>query len=459
MEPGTTGVRPHGPLARWRQAWTGLSGDLVIRRAMRNSGWLLASRGITGVLGLAQGALLTRALGMEQYGIYAVMTTFVMVINGLASFRMNEFVVKYVGDGLASRSRDAVAAAIKFAMIVEACASLVAFLVVAVLAPMAATSLVHDPDLTGLIRICGFATIAMLVMESSVGVLQVFNRFGLQAIVSVLGAIAVLGATVAAFLLDGSLEAMIWAAVAGAVVTSGAMTWAAVRTARERCGRGWWRVPLEKLKGGRRAALGFGFHTNASASLAMVIRDADVLWLGYLRGPAEAGLYRLALLLATNLMLPVANLGQAFYPEIAAQAARESWRRFRRLLDHGTRLAAAYLVPMCVLLAFIGGPLIGAVFGPGFAPAAVALTVLLAGMGFANGLFWARPALLALGRPDYAFKVSSMLAVLKLVGVFALVPVYGYVGNAALLSALYVIGVGLAAAKVRAIVRPRHATG
>jgi O-antigen/teichoic acid export membrane protein len=459
VDPSTTGVRPRAPQGRLRQIWASFPGDLIVRRAVRNSGWLLASRGITGLLALVQGALVARALGTGQYGVYAIVTTFVLVLNGLTSFRMNEFVVKYVGDALAIRNREAAAAAIKFAMLLEASASVLAFLVIVALAPQAASWLVHDDGSARLFQVYGLSTLAMLVMESSVGVLHVFNRFGLQALVSVLGALTLLGATATALLLDGRLEAVIWAAAAGASVTSIALSWAAVRTVRDRCGAGWWRIPLGRLTGGRRAAFRFGFSTSASATLAMVIRDADVLWLGYLRGPSEAGLYRLAFLLATNLMLPVAHLGQGFYPEIAGQAARQAWDRMRRLLQQGSKMAAAYLVPICVLLGFTGGPLIRAVFGPEFAPAAGALTILLAGMGFANVLFWARPALLALGRADYPFKVSSGLAVLKLVGVFTLVPAYGYVGNAALLSAIYVLGVGLAALKVWSIVGRRTVTG
>jgi O-antigen/teichoic acid export membrane protein len=73
-------------------------------------------------------------------------------------------------------------------------------------------------------------------------------------------------------------------------------------------------------------------------------------------------------------------------------------------------------------------------------------------MGFANLFFWARPALLALHRPQYQTRVAFALVVVKLTGVFILVPLTGYVGSAALATAIYVPGSAILVWKVRQIV-------
>jgi O-antigen/teichoic acid export membrane protein len=411
------------------------------------------------VLALAQGALLTRALGVGQFGAYAVVTTFVTVANRLTSFRMNEFVVKYVSDALGADDRLAAAAAIKYAMLTEAAASLLAFVVLVIVAPIGATWLAHDPSVARPIQLYSLTVLAMVVAETSVGILQVFGRFGLQALMTSIGAVALLVATAVAFALGGRLPEMLWAAVVASVVTWAGMTWAAVRTVRTSCGPGWWRVPLRRLGPARRSAFGFALSTNASATLSLVTRDADVLWLSFFRGPAEAGLYRLAFTIASYVVLPVAQLGQAFYPEIAREAAQGSWDAFRRLLRRGTALAGAYLGPVGLVVGLAGAPLIRIVYGPAFAPAATALALLLVGMVFANVLFWSRPALLALGRADYPFKVNVGIAVLKVVGVLLVVPTHGYIGNAALLTVLYFIGVGVCVWKVRSEVERRRLSG
>lgn len=453
-------VRRGRPLtARLDRLGGRIAADGAIRRAVGNSGWLLGASGITGLLALAQSALLTRGLGVGQFGVYAVVTTFVTVLNRLTSFRMNEFVVKYVSDAMADENREGAAAAVKFALLTEAAASLVAFVALLVVAPLGAAWFLHDPASARPIRLYSLSVLAMLVAETSVGVLQVFGRFRFQALLSALGALALLGATAVAFVLGSGLEGMLQAAVAAACLAWGGMAWAAVRTVRRSCGPGWWRVPLHRLPGTRRAAFGFAFSTNGSATLSLVTRDADVLWLGLFRGPAEAGLYRLAFTIASYVVLPIGQLGQAFYPEVAREAAKGAWTAFRRLLRHGTAIAAAYLLPAGLVVALAGGPLIRFVYGRAFAPAAAALVLLLVGMCYANLLFWNRPALLALGRADYPLKVNLGVAALKIIGVLLLIPAYGYIGNAALLSGLYFAGVSVCVWKVRSEVERRLSVG
>jgi O-antigen/teichoic acid export membrane protein len=122
-------------------------------------------------------------------------------------------------------------------------------------------------------------------------------------------------------------------------------------------------------------------------------------------------------------------------------------------------VAAAYLIPLALLLAAAGEWIIRVAYGTAFTPAANVLLILLVGMGFSHLLFWNRPALLALGRADYAFKVNLLLALAKVVGIFVLIRSHGYIGAAVLLSILYLVGVSLAVAKIRSTVRRHGAAG
>jgi O-antigen/teichoic acid export membrane protein len=197
--------------------------------------------------------------------------------------------------------------------------------------------------------------------------------------------------------------------------------------------------------------------TNASATLSLVTRDADPLWLSLFRGTAEVGYYRLGLAIATYALIPVSQLAQAFYPEITRKAARHEWPEFRELLRRGSMLAAAYVVPLGVTLSIASSWLIRLVYGDQFLPSAPVLVILLFGMGFSSVLFWNRPALLALGLADYPLKVNAGLAVVKIIGIFVVIRNYGYIGTAALLSGLYLVGVSLAVLKVRSEIRRRSA--
>ena len=75
---------------------------------------------------------------------------------------------------------------------------------------------------------------------------------------------------------------------------------------------------------------------------------------------------------------------------------------------------------------------------------------------FANTFYWRRPALLALGRPDFPAKINSVLAALKVCGILLFVPKYGYLASAALLSSFYLFGSTIPALKIRSIMSRRE---
>jgi len=71
------------------------------------------------------------------------------------------------------------------------------------------------------------------------------------------------------------------------------------------------------------------------------------------------------------------------------------------------------------------------------------LMALLVGMVFNFTLFWNRPLLLSLSLPTFPLLAILIAGVLKIGLAFPLVPRYGYVMEAALLSMYYIISVGL----------------
>jgi O-antigen/teichoic acid export membrane protein len=93
-----------------------------------------------------------------------------------------------------------------------------------------------------------------------------------------------------------------------------------------------------------------------------------------------------------------------------------------------------------VFLIILGKPLIAWLYTPQFLPAYPALLILLLGYLAANTFYWRRSALLALGRADFPAKVNLVLAAFKMAGILLLVPRYGYLASAALLTGFYWIG-------------------
>jgi O-antigen/teichoic acid export membrane protein len=433
-----------------------LRGDALVRRVVENGSWLLAANGLSGGLLALKGLIVARVLGLDGFGVVGVIATFVTVVSRLTSFRMTEFVVQHL-----SRSEKAgqaeQASIVKYSGGVEALAALIAFAIVWLAAPAGARLVLHDAATTPLIRTFAIVVVTGLVNETATGFLQMYGRFRTCSIATTCGAATTLTGTLLALTFGLTLRNVILAMVAGSVASTLVLVTSALREARHRLGARWWRASSESLAARWRSTSRFLLSTNASATLSLITRDADLLWLGLFRGAADAGLYRLAISLAGLAFMPTAPLSQSIYPEIAREAAGRQWVRFGSVLRRSSTLAAVYVVPVIIIVSAVSGPAIALLYGPQFTAAVPSLLILLVGMGFSNVFFWSRPALLALHRPDFPLKVNLGLAVLKVVAIFAVIPVYGHVGVAAVLAASYLVGVALCVWKARQIVmREQH---
>jgi O-antigen/teichoic acid export membrane protein len=106
-------------------------------------------------------------------------------------------------------------------------------------------------------------------------------------------------------------------------------------------------------------------------------------------------------------------------------------------------------------LILLGQPLIRLTYGVEFLPTYPALVILLLGYTFVNIFYWNRVALLSLARPVFPTLVNFIGMLLKVGLIFLLVPIYGYLAFAFLLSSYYIFTVGIAAARVYIDLRSR----
>lgn len=424
----------------------------IIRRLLKNTGYLFSATGISAALSMLQGILTARLLGVAEFGILGAIVMFTSVINKFASFRMSELVVQYVGKYTVAGDQPRAAAVFKAAALAEMLASVLAFLLIWALSPLGAVYFGKDAGLTRWFVLYGLIVLANLIAESSTGLLQTFDRFRRMAGLNVAQSLVTLAIITIAYITHGGLFEIILAYMAGKFVGALGLTFAAVQEARRRWGAGWWRAPLGLLRPQARELAHFAVSTNLSASLSLINKDSEILWVSFFRTPVEAGYYKLALTLANLVQMPVSPLPQATYPELSREVSRRNWGNVRHILRQGSWLAGGYTLAAGLGLLLLGRPLIGLLYAPEFLPAYPALLILLAGYLVANTFYWHRTALLSLGRPDFPTKLNLGLAVLKVAGILLLVPRFGYLANAALLAGSYLLGVSISALKVRSLV-------
>lgn len=398
---------------------------------------------------MVQGILAARLLGVEGFGVLGAITMFTSVVNKFISFRMGELVVKYIGQYTETNDNERAAALFKTAALAEMGASVIAFILIWLLSPLAAQYFAKDIGLAHWFAWYGLIVIANLIAESSTGLLQIFDRFRRMAALSIVQSLVTLAIITVVYIQQGGFGGILAAYIVGKTIGALSLTIAALIEATRRWGKHWWKSPFNVLRPQARELAHFAISTNISASLSLINKDSELLWVSLLRNPLEAGYYKLALSLANVAQLPVSPLPQATYPELSREVARKNWSNVRYILKRGSILAGGYTLAISLGLLVLGRPLIKVLYTPEYLPAFPALLILLAGFLVANTFYWNRISLLAIGHPDFPAKVNLALAIMKVAGVLLLVPRYGFLVSAALLAGSYLIGVTVSVIKFR----------
>jgi O-antigen/teichoic acid export membrane protein len=436
----------------WRQ-------DHLLQGVVKNSSYLFSSNTLSAALSFLQGIFAVRLLGADGYGLASgTVIVFASNVNRLLSFRMSEVVVKFFGQALTVKNTVAVenaaveekckraAAMVKGAGLVEAGTSVLAFLVLLLLAPWAAAHVAKDPQTVYLFRFYGLVLLSNLVYETSTGVLQATRRFDRLALINMSQSVLTAALIFAAFLYHGSAFDVLAAYLLGKTLAGLAVAVLALRELNTALGGGWQRAPLNLLTDWREIA-SFAIQTNLNSTVNLFVRDNIPLYLGALRPEAvaqtEVGYFKLALSIINLVMLPIEPLIWPTYAEITRTIAQKQWQATRRLLKRVSIIAGGWTLAAGGGMALLGWWLIPLVYGSGMGPTYPALLILLIGYGFANILNWNRPLLLALGKPSVPLIVAAAAGLAEILLAIWIVPEYGYRSMAAILSGYFIVSISV----------------
>lgn len=423
--------------------------DELLDRVIRNSAHLFSSNAAGLVLSVLQGILAARMLGPAGYGLVGIVMSYASTINGLLSFRMGELVVRYGGEYLEHGEHDRAAALIKLSALSEASVSVVAFLVVSLSAGMASRIIAKSPGIEWMFVLFSLGLLCNFNAETATGVLQITNKIKLRGTINFIQAVFSAGVIVALFVWNErtdvntgtALLVVLCAYLLGKAILGLGLLAAAWSQVGRLLGPGWRRADIRSLPSVREM-MRFGLTSNLSATGILVFRESEVLWVGLFLSNEAAGLYKVAYMIVGLLSVPADPLILSVFPEMNRLVVQRAWLRLKAFLRSVTTLA--FLFNIAIGLVFIVfGRLVLAIFGNQYVVAYPAMLALLAGLVFNYTLFWNRPLLLSLGLQGFALGAIVLAGVVKLGLGFALVPRFGYVMEAGLLSAYYLISVGL----------------
>jgi len=396
-------------------------------RIFANTAWLLGGKGFGALCSLVYLIILTRTLGLKDFGHFSLIFGTAQALIAVAGFQTWQIVVRYGAPHVHHKDWA------KFGRLSMLCGviDMIGAMVGCIIAYVVIYGFADTLDLNPAFLDMAFAfCCAMLwaLVSAPTGIVRALDRFDMavyvEAIVPVgrlLAALAIwwTGPTVGRFLLAWALvdilEAICYWAMARKLCPQ------AVKLSHLKD----WRLALEENDGVGR----FFMATYTSSVLGAVTRYGPLLAVGGLVGTKAAGLYRLASQLTQSMSKLSTLLTRAVYAEVARASATSEAAEFRKLTVQ-TSMIAGVTGAIVVALALVAGKqLLALVGGEDFEEGAVVLVPLAIAASFELASVAFEPVLHSTGRVRLAL-VARILSIVALGISISVLHVHGAVGVA-----------------------------
>lgn len=400
------------------------------RGVIEDTASLVVAQLAAALLGLATNIVAARALPPAEFGLSALVIAYPTLVWSFVNVKSASVTTRYISAFLAADRRAEVASFTKLGVVVDIGASLAAVGLVAATLPWVTARAAGGPSAAGLTLLYAGSLPIFALANTGSAVLSSYGRFRLLAGYQVMERFTSLVVTVFLLSHTAGLSAVIIGRTAGNLAIGLAMI-STVTYLVSRGGAGrWWKAPLVSLRSFRSELSSLFGWSYLSATVAGVVGQIPLLLLGSMRGPAEAGYYRLA----TNL------LGVGRYAEGAL--SRIAYPQLSRLLagrDPGAVLntlkawtiwlgvpSAVFLVISMPLVRY----LVPSMFGAEYSPVITGTQVMLAGSLLGTAFFWIVSLYFALGRIDTWTKVQSLFGAATLGFGWIAIRLWGFDGMA-----------------------------
>ncbi|MGQ9367810.1 lipopolysaccharide biosynthesis protein [Azospirillum sp. ST 5-10] len=379
-------------------------------RLIRNVSVLLTGKSLNGVLSLAYTALAARALGLEGLGLLVLVHAYAQAVGELAKFQSWQAVLRYGAMALRQDDTAHLGRIIRATMRLDLLSATVGVVVGGAVAWLAGPWLGWPAELAPLVALYTVSS-AFMVGGTSVGVLRLFDRFDLLAFQNTSGSLVRLVGAALLYGVGGGLEAFLAVWFAATLVAGLLQIASAWRELRRRGVRVAGRGPRRPLTADHADFWRFVWSTNLTATIALAPNQFATLGVGFLLGPAAAGLYRIARQLGEALTKPAKLLVPVIYPEFARLSAEEDLASLRRLVLQAVALSAAVSVAVLAVLAAAGEAILVLIAGPPFAAGYPVMLMLGVAASITLWSFPLEPLLMATGRvgPALRTRLASAL--------------------------------------------------
>lgn len=397
---------------------------------LKNSGWVFFSNMFSTGLAFLRSIVIARGLGPEIYGTYAVVVTFVGLVQELLNLNTGTALIRFGASYHVEGRNDKLIALVKSSVRLSAWAAFISISIISFISFFSYTTIVSKPGLEWFIIFYAIAASITYLNSISRGMLRLYYKFRISSLIQmVMDVLETIVITIAVFWYPKDLNVFFVAIILTRFLNGFICNLIAYYELRSEI-KPYLSASDEVISEDKKTIKGFVLGNSLGNTLQTVINQGDVLLLGWLSNAAEVGFYLVSKKLAYSIFTLTDPLVQSIYPQLSKLLAEKKFIEVRKMLY---KITAIGFIPG--LLFFIGAYfldewIIGTLYGKAYLASASSFLFFVISAVFGAAMFWALPLVQSLGMVKIRLQAYVVTIVLGTVLAFWLVPLYQSAGMA-----------------------------
>jgi O-antigen/teichoic acid export membrane protein len=427
-------------------------GRIFRRSGAQHAGTLAAADCISTGLAIITTVISARLLGPNDYGQAAIILAYPSLLLSLASFKSITVTTRYCASFHGADQKDKLGAICKVGYAIDFGAFVLPLLAVMLTGWWVIDRIYELPiNMFWLMAIYAASFLFLSFRGTSFAVLTAFEEFRLLALLSILDRGMTLILAVPLLAAGFGVPGMIMGMAAGNLLT-GLVNLRTATALLSRHGIGaWWRASFESIQPFRHELFSFFGWNYLMVTLGGLLIQVPLMLLGNLRGPEEAGFYRLALSLKNMSANPQNAARRVIYPRLSARWSSGEYEGLDRVLKRWTLHWGVSVGGLQLLLLPLLPTIVPMVLGDGYQLMVRGAQMMVAASAVSTMFFWLPSVYYASGKIDLWTKAYGLYSALIIGFAWVCIQRWGFFGLAGLVAlgevlfAISAVGIFIAA--------------
>jgi PST family polysaccharide transporter len=376
-----------------------MRGENTAARVARSAVWVLATRWTVRLIGMVSVIVLARLLLPEDFGVVAIASTCILIIDGLSDFDVSKALI---------RSPELDRALLDTAWTLALARGVLAAVIMLLAAPLLA-AFMNDARLAPVVSVLALTPVLYGLQNPKFVTFERALNFSRHSLVMVSQKLTSLAVSVSVALIYRNYWALILGTVAAALVNLG-LSYLLIPHRPRFC--------LARV----RELFAFSGWMSLESAISTLSLHLDNFIIGHLMGIRETGVYymsrQIALLPTDNLIHPINHVLFPSFSEVAADRAQ-----LRRIALEAIGITASAGLAICIGFALVADEFVHLVLGEQWVAIIPYLQILVPVLGLQAIFATAQPMVMAVGDTRALF-VNAMLYSLIRLPAFALATVW-----------------------------------